>query len=142
QAILRPWLRTDLSEYLFQPREAVAERRASQRGARKTKVQPSQRDRRKGTPKKLPRERDDAARYRRAIVTPTGKGDTQRRERGEAEIPPWHPHQLRHSAGPRIRPEFGLDAARACLGHSTPVTTEIYAELDRLKAVEVMEKIG
>src|SRR5262249_29487116 len=46
QSVLRPWLRTDLASYLFSPAEAEAERRASQRVHRKTKVQPSQRNRR------------------------------------------------------------------------------------------------
>src|SRR5262249_12827500 len=44
QAILKPWLRTVLDAYLFSPREAVAERTAALRAARKTKVQPSQQD--------------------------------------------------------------------------------------------------
>ena len=42
QAILRPWLRTELTAFLFQPVEAEADRRAKQRHDRKSKVQPSQ----------------------------------------------------------------------------------------------------
>src|SRR5262249_27321050 len=42
QEILRPWLRPDPSEYLFQPREVMAARWAERREARKTPVQPSQ----------------------------------------------------------------------------------------------------
>ena len=56
--------------------------------------------------------------------------------------PKWHPHQLRHNAATRLRREFGLDVARAVLGHSSPVVTEVYAELDQAKAAEAMAKIG
>ena len=34
-------------------------------------------------------------------------------------IPHWHPNQLRHNAATRLRREFGLDMARAVLGHSS-----------------------
>ena len=56
QAILKPWLRTDLAAYLFSPREAMAELATALRAARKTKVQPSQQDRRKKRPKRVPGE--------------------------------------------------------------------------------------
>src|SRR5262249_42823332 len=46
QEILRQWLRPELTAYLFQPREVMAEHRAERRRDRKTRVQPSQRDRR------------------------------------------------------------------------------------------------
>ena len=70
-------------------------------------------------------------------------GDRVRGERaGKAGVETWHPHQLRHSAATRIRREFGLDVARAVLGHSSPVVTEVYAELDQVKAAEAMGKIG
>ena len=62
QAILRPWLRTELTAYLFSPREAMEERRAELRRNRKTPVQPSQQGRRrKAKPKRLPGERYDTA---------------------------------------------------------------------------------
>ncbi len=56
-------------------------------------------------------------------------------------IPHWHPHQLRHNAATRLRREFGFEVARAVLGHSSPVVTEVYAELDGAKAAEAMEKV-
>jgi integrase len=142
QVILRPWLRTELEAPLFQPAEAEAERRAAQRQARKTKVQPSQQNRRKPKPKRRPRELYNTDSYGRAITYGIEKANEEREMRGEPPIPHWHPHQLRHNAGTRLRREFGLDAARAVLGHTTPIVTEIYAELDRAQAMEVMEKIG
>ena len=54
----------------------------------------------------------------------------------------WHPNQLRHTAATRIRAAYGIELARIILGHSSAVTSEIYAEIDREKAKEVMEKMG
>ena len=39
-------------------------------------------------------------------------------------------------------PAKALDAARATLGHRSPAVTEVYAELDMGKAVEVAAKLG
>ena len=48
-----------------------------------------------------------------------------------ANVPSWHPNQLRHNAATRLRKDFGLDVARVILGHSSPAVTEVYAEVDR-----------
>jgi integrase len=53
QVIVRPFLRTDLQAYLFSPKDAEAERLRLMREKRKTKVQPSQLNRKKKKPKKL-----------------------------------------------------------------------------------------
>jgi hypothetical protein len=57
-------------------------------------------------------------------------------------IPHWAPNQLRHAKATEIRREAGLDAARAVLGHRSPVVTEVYAELDADKAAALMAKLG
>ncbi len=54
----------------------------------------------------------------------------------------WSPNQLRHNAATEIRKQFGLDAAQVILGHSEIGVTQIYAEADRTKAVEVALMIG
>jgi integrase len=158
QEVLRPWLRPELEAYLFQPRESEAARLAAIRAARKSKVQPSQRCRKRARPRKVPGERYTTVSYRRAIERacnrafphPTLAGPLESQLdanqaaelRGWRKAHRWHPHQLRHSAATRLRREFGLDTARAVLGHSSPVVTEIYAEMDRAKAIEAMGKIG
>ena len=58
-----------------------------------------------------------------------------------ADVPARHPHQLRHIAATRLRKEFGLDAARAILGHSSHTTGEIHAELDRDQAAAIVERV-
>lgn len=132
QAIIREYLKADLSAYLFSPAETMAALRAEQRQKRKTKVQPSQQDRRKKRPERKPGQRYTVGAYAYAI----------RRACIKAGVPHWHPHQLRHNAATEIRREAGLDAARAVLGHRTPAITEVYAEIDTAKAAAVMEKLG
>jgi integrase len=57
QAVLREWLRPELTAPLFQPREAEAERQAEKRRRRKSKVPPSQVSRKKARPCKAPGDR-------------------------------------------------------------------------------------
>jgi integrase len=142
QEVLRPWLRPELTAYLFQPREAEAERHAKQRENRRTRVQPSQQDRRRRRPRKAPGERYTTGTYSQAIGYGIAGANRAIRKAGGDEIPDCHANQLRHNAGTRLRREFGLDTARAVLGHSTPVVTEVYAELDGAKAAEAMERVG
>jgi integrase len=59
-----------------------------------------------------------------------------------ASVPAWKPNQLRHNAATRLRAEFGLDIAQVILGHSTADVTQVYAEVDRDKAIEVMRRVG
>jgi integrase len=132
QAILTPFLARDPGAYCFGPREAMEEFRQKQRQARKTKVQPSQQDRRLRKPRKQPGDRYSVDTYGNAIERACLK----------AGVPSWQPNQLRHSKATEIRREIGLDAARAVLGHRSPTITETYAEIDQAKAAEVMERLG
>src|SRR5262249_22442508 len=54
----------------------------------------------------------------------------------------WHPHQLRHNAATALPRQFGIEATRTALGHSTMSASEIYAELDHAKAREIMATVG
>ena len=132
QEIIRGWLKPDLYAYLFSPRETMEAFRLKQRQERKTKVQPSQMNRRKRNPKRKPGDRYRVGSYAVAIARACEK----------AGVPHFHPHQIRHTKATEIRREAGLDAARAVLGHRSPKVTEVYAEIDVNKAAEVMEKLG
>ena len=104
-AILRP--HEGEGDYCFSPMVATEERYERMRLERKTKVQPSQICRAKANPMKKPGEHWDTQAYGRAV-----------RERClELGITPWHPNQLRHNCATKIRRVFGIDAARAVLGH-------------------------
>lgn len=95
----------------------------------------------------------------RQVITPTGRKKKPRREtpkewrerlspEQKAEIKSfrkshhWHVHQLRHSCATRVREEFGLDGSAATLGHASIAATQVYAELQRSKAIEIMRKLG
>lgn len=144
QAVLKPWLRLQVEEPLFQPREAMAAYRAGLRQRRRTKVQPSQLRRRvRRQPRKAPGERYTPSSYAKAIANacrvavPPGWHPPL-----AVGVPHFHPHQVRHTKATEIRREAGLDAARAVLGHSSPVVTEVYAELDVNQASKIMERLG
>lgn len=134
QAVLRLWLRTDTHTFLFQPREAVAARRDALRKTRKTPLSCGNRagTNCKSKPKKAPG----------LLYTPRSYYQAIRTACINAQVPHWHPHQLRHNAATFLRREFGLDASRVVLGHRSPKITEQYAELDWTKAADVMAKVG
>jgi integrase len=165
QEVIRPWLRPDLSAYLFQPREAEAARDAQRRENRQSPLTPSQFARRpKRNQRRAPRDRYDVASYRRAIARGCEIAFDMPHELRKIRIPRdgsielkrslelraaqwrrehcWHPHQLRHNAATNLRKEFGVELARIILGHATAFTTEIYAEADRMQAMEVIGKVG
>ena len=133
QEVLKSWLRSDPTEFLFSPREAMAEFRTEQRRKRLTPLYPSQNDRKpKANPARTLRDHYSTSTYYHAI----GYGCRR------AGIASWHPNQLRHTAATRIRKHSDLDSARAVLGHSDLKTTEIYAEFDNVKADDVARAIG
>jgi integrase len=153
QAILRPWLRLNVEEYLFQPRESREAFDSKRKAERKTPMTPSQSQRRrKVRPRKTPGDHYTTSSYANAIAKGCLKADRAARERAIKEGRPvsdtevfvehFHPHQLRHAKATEIRREAGIDAARAVLGHRSPAITETYAEIDRSKAALVMEKLG
>jgi len=133
QALLAPWLLREATAHCFSPKEAEAERNAERKANRKTPMTPSQAKRRpKKKPKRAKRNQYDVGSYRRAIKYGIKK----------AKVPAWHPHQLRHNCATRVRREFGLDVAQIILGHRTADVTQVYAEVDRLKAMEVVVEAG
>jgi integrase len=132
QAVVKPFLKLDTQAYLFSPAEAMAAKRAEMRAVRKTKVQPSQKARRRRSPKRVPGVRYYTTSYGYAI----------RRACKKHGIAPWHPHQLRHSHATEVRRQFGLEAAQVALGHAQANVTEVYAERDLALAVKVAAQIG
>ena len=136
QAVVKPWLRTDLRALLFQPQEAEVWHRERRNKSRKTPLSCGNRigsNRVAGRKaKRRPGERYDVKAYCYAI----------RRACERAKVPIWSPNRIRHNAATWLRKEFGLDVARVVLGHRSPAITEIYAELDQEKAADVMLRVG
>jgi integrase len=144
QEILRPWLRPDLQAYLFQPAEAEAWRRQQRSANRKTPLSCGNRPgtNRKSRPRRKPGSGYTPQSYGKAVLYALQKCNRARAAKGESEIPHWHPHQLRHNAATQYRREHGLEVARVLLGHKHAAITEIYAEADRERAVQVVANIG
>jgi integrase len=133
QAVLKPYLDARaVDDYLFDPREARAEREAQRRAARKTPARSGQARRRKESPKRSPRPHYTPDTYGRVIA----------RACVAARVPHWHPHQLRHLFGTEVRQQFGLEAAQVLLGHVHARVTEVYAERNIQAATEAAARIG
>jgi integrase len=132
QEIIKPFLKLELQAYLFSPREGVAHFRAEQRANRKSKVQPSQLFRKKSQPRKKPGTCYSMSAYASAVAKACVKAD----------MPHFHPHQIRHTHATLVRRQFGLEAAQVALGHSQAHITEVYAERDLALAEKVAKQIG
>ena len=138
EEVLRPWLKTDLTAFLFSPKDVLEEHYAARRRNRKTPMTPSHRARTQRARSRVtrrgrtPGDHYTSMSYLRTITAACKKAD----------VPHWHPNQLRHSFATMLRKEFGLDVARTVLGHSSSSVTEIYAEIDSEKAADAMLKLG
>lgn len=135
QEIVQPLLHLDPDAHLFTPNDAEVARRTEQHSSRRSKVTPSQRlraERAREKPRQTFNDRYETRAYARAVA----------RACTEADVPRWSPNTLRHAAATRLRRELGIEAARVVLGHSSSAVTEIYAELDRVRAIEAMRDLG
>lgn len=135
QAVLQPFMARDPEQRCFLPAESVAQYRARRSANRVTPLSCGNRPgsvRLKKHPGRPAGEVFTSDSYRRAIHRACDRAGIER----------WSPNRLRHAAATKIRSEFGLEAARVILGHSSAVTTEIYAERDLAAASEVIAKLG
>lgn len=130
-------LRHGPGAYLFPPRDAIAEWAESCPTHRRPDQKPN--------PNESGRTLGDH--YRTDSVVPAlrraiGRCNDQRKAEGLPLIPSWHLHQLRHAYASRTRQAFGIEAARAALGHKDAGITLTYAEMDKNLAATVAAKIG
>ena len=54
----------------------------------------------------------------------------------------WHPHQSRHNYATSVRHRHGLEIAQILLGHATADVTQIYAQRDLKRAIEIASQKG
>jgi integrase len=133
QQVIQPFRKPDPSAPLFSPKDAAARRHAERRQQRTTPLTPSQRARKpKKNPDRAPSDAYTRGTYANAI----------RRACLWSGVAHWHPNQLRHTAATKFRKAFGLEVARAALGHRSAVTTERYAEMDVDRVADVMRQVG
>lgn len=155
QWVLAPMLDRPLNQYCFMPAEAMHERWASMRAARRTPVQPSQISRAKPEPQLARHERYDRRSYYTAVQHAWRRAckavEAQQVSLGLPSVasilePPrlcrWSPHRLRHSFLTRVQRRFGSESARASGGHASLDATEIYLERDLAAASDVARQIG
>ena len=135
QEVLRKYLLRGADDYCFTPIESEQQRRQAATAACKT---PPSCGNRVGTnrigrkPRKAPGKCFTTGTYARSVKQACLR----------AKLDHWHPNQLRHAAATAIRKQFGLEAAQVLPGHSSADVTQVYAERDTSKAVEVALKIG
>jgi integrase len=160
QAVLLRYVVRDASEYCFRPCDSEAKRLAARHAARKTPLSCGNKpgSNRKTKPKRKAGDCYTVDSYRRAIyrgcdtafphpelsaLKKSRLSEKQRADLREWQADhQWAPNQLRHTAATEIRREFGLEAAQITLGHSQANITQIYAERDMQKGIEVARRIG
>ena len=146
--------------YCFRPIDSEAKRRAEVHTNRKKPLSCGNRpgSNRRSKPKRTVGECYTTASYRRAINRGCDKAfphpklgyklrscftDAEKRELREWQSSHhWSPNQLRHTAATEIRKRHGLEAAQVILGHSHLGVTQVYAERDIAKGMEVARLIG
>ncbi len=126
--IIRPFLKPEVDAHLFSPKDAVLAARENL----KPKNGRSRRTMRVSGYRRCPATQYTRGSYQNAIFKACVKAD----------IPAWGPNRLRHNAATFLRKEFGIEAARVILGHTSAAVTEIYAEMDRKRAAEIMSIVG
>ncbi len=135
QAIVSKYINDrGVSDPLFRPVDTEAlirERR------RRERISPPTTGNRTGTNRKKDPKRKPGAAY-----TTAAYAKAVARAALAAAVDHWSPNQLRHSRATLIRSMFGLEATAATLGHSEIAVTQVYAEQDRTKAIEVARAIG
>lgn len=130
QEVLRPWLERDADAYCFVPAETSAWH--YRRVRRKATSEVPKAGGKTSARKLRPGLKYTRHSYRVAV----------QRACKRAGITPWSPRQLRHTRATMIRQAYGLEAAKAVLGHSDTKITEIYAERDIELAMRIMREIG
>ena len=168
QAIVAPFLKTDLQAFIFSPSEAEAARREKLHAERKTPLSCGNRpgSNRVRSPGRRPGDSYDVPTYRRAIEracdkawpppAPLCQAEDETRDQWRKRLTKeqraalakwraehrWHPHQVRHRAGTDFRKTYGLEAAQCLLGHKTLTAAQIYAEKNVATAKQIMAEVG
>lgn len=135
QAILTPYLAEkegDPDAFLFSPADAARDRAHERRRTRKTPLTPSQRAR-----DAAPKTRRYAESYSEDLY-----GKIVRKAAKKAGVESWSPNRLRHLYATEVRAKFGVEAAQIMLGHAKADVTQIYAERDFKRAVQIAAEIG
>ena len=150
QELLSSYLKHNLQESIFSPRQSESERREMMHEKRETPMSCGNKpgSNRKRHPKWEPGTRYNPGSYARAIkhacrqAFPAPEGTTCKAIKAWRRNHQWSPNRLRHSFATEIRREHGLEAAQVLLGHARADVSQVYAERDFLKARDVALAVG
>lgn len=156
QSILLRYLDREADAFMFRPIEVVEQLRAERAAKRATPPSCGNRRGRKNDrgglkgkkAAKSPGECYTTESYRRAIHNACDKAFPPPADFSEEETKKWKsdhrwsPNRLRHTRGTDIRKQFGLESAQVMLGHKNADVTQVYAERDIAKGIEVARKVG
>lgn len=149
QAVLQPFLDRAADEYLFSPTESTEwcreQKRKQQEGQRKTPKYPSEakneaKRKAKRQARKLKRKVGPC--YNKCSYNRALKYAFARAEKAGVSIPAFFPYQLRHAKASQIRSTHGLEAAQLVLGHERCDVTQVYAERDFQRLIEIAKETG
>ena len=129
QRILQKYLLRPEDQHCFSPAESEKNRNDARHAARKTPLSCGNRPRKtlRKARKRPPGQFYTTGSYGRAI----------RYACRRAGIPSWAPNQLRHAFATDVRKQHGLEAAQLLLGHAKADVTQVYAERDLEKGLQV-----
>jgi integrase len=150
QALLGAFTPADPADFDFSPRQVVAELHAERAANRKTPRYRAHVARntakRVERPARLPAAKYTVTAFGQAINRAVDRANAHRgRLAGPGNFDPvrrWHPNQLRHAHGTNARRRFGLEAAQVALGHERADVTQVYAEKNLARAVQVAAEVG
>jgi integrase len=139
QEVLTAWLRAAPNAPIFNSREAAERAYAARRNPKNSEGRRARRNARLRAQRRARRgkkythhEAYSNRTYARSIARACIK----------AGIPIFGPNRIRHAYATRVRKDYGLEAAQILLGHAKADVTQIYAERDETKAIDVARKIG
>jgi integrase len=147
RAVIEPFLQPNTTAYIFDPYEAVLERRAARRQRRRTPMRLNHAPNGCSHAKREAGAAYSSDSYRRCIARACDRADVWAKGAmvvadDERVVPRWHPNQLRHTAATELRKSHGLEAAQVILGHKTLTVTQVYAERNVQQAMRVMAAVG
>jgi integrase len=150
QKVLAPYLKRDPNSYCFSAAESVLQQRQLKHQRRVTPLscgnKPGSQVVRK--PEKKAGDKYTTQSYGRAIKYACLKAFPAPAKMKGAALKKWNsdhawaPNQLRHALATSIRKSDGLEAAAVLLGHSEVGVTQVYAEADRSKAIDIARRMG
>lgn len=148
-AVLKPFMDKPQNAYLFSSAESATwyqeQKHKQYEGKRKTPKYPSEarneaKRKAKRHARKLkrqPGECYDKCSYNRALKYAFGRA-----AKAGMPIPEFFPYQLRHARATHIRATHGLEVSQLLLGHARCDVTQVYAQRDFSRLIEVAKETG